>query len=138
MTAPEPVAAPANLGVPPGYERAAGRDEVPPGGLKAVRLGGLALVLCDVEGQIFAIEDNCSHQHYPLSLGELEDGELTCEWHGARFDVCTGDPLALPAVVPVRTFDVKVAGGAVYVRTAGEPPTPAEALITRDPPAARP
>ena len=119
--------------IPAGYERAAARAEIPAGGLKSVRLGGLALVLCDVDGEVFAVEDNCSHQHFPLSLGDLEDGELTCQWHGARFDVRTGEPLALPAVRPVRTFDVRVVDDDVYVRTAGEAPTPAEALIQRDP-----
>ena len=119
-------------GPPPGFERAAALEEVPPGALKAVRLDGIALVLCNVEDEIFVVEDNCSHQHFPLSKGELDDHVLTCDWHGARFDVRTGEALALPAVQPVRTFRVRVLGGDVYVRTEGEPPTPAEALIQRD------
>jgi 3-phenylpropionate/trans-cinnamate dioxygenase ferredoxin subunit len=115
-----------------GYERVAALDEIPPGSLRAVRTGGLALALCNVEGEIYAVEDNCSHQHFPLSQGELDEEVLTCEWHGARFDVRTGEALSLPAVRPVRTFAVKVEGGDVYVRTEGEPPTPPEALIQRD------
>ncbi|MFN2432348.1 MAG: non-heme iron oxygenase ferredoxin subunit [Gemmatimonadota bacterium] len=130
MSAPA-AGSPAAGEVPPGYQRAAALEDVPAGGLRAVRLDGLALVLCRVGAEVFALEDNCSHQHFPLSRGELEEGELTCEWHGARFDVRTGQPLALPAVSPVRTFDVRVVGGDVYVRTEGELPTPAEALIQR-------
>ncbi len=125
-------ARPGGEGPPPGFARAAAMEDVPPGSLKAVRLDGLAVVLCNVEGEIFAVEDNCSHQHFPLSKGELDDQVLTCDWHGARFDVRTGEALALPAVQPVRTFQVRVLGSDLYVRTEGEPPTPAEALIQRD------
>ena len=117
---------------PPGYERVASLDEVSPGTLKAARAGAIALALCNVDGEIYAVEDNCSHQHYPLSRSELEEDVITCDWHGARFDVRTGDPLSLPAVRPVRTFDVHVEHGDIYVRTAGEAPTPPEALIVRE------
>ncbi len=117
---------------PPGYERVAGLEELPPGALKAARVGGIALVLCNVDGEIYALEDNCSHQHFPLSRGELIGHELTCDWHGACFDIRSGEALALPAVMPVRTFQVQVCGGDVLVRTEGEAPTPAEALIQRD------
>ncbi len=119
-------------GVPDGFERVASTAELPPGALKAVRAGDLAIALCNVEGEIYAVEDNCSHQHYPLSQSELEDEVITCDWHGARFDVRTGEPLSLPAVSPVRTFEVRVQDGEVYVHTAGEPPTPPEALIQRE------
>jgi 3-phenylpropionate/trans-cinnamate dioxygenase ferredoxin subunit len=124
MTAPsEPLA---------GYERVASLAELPPGSLKAVRAGELAIALCNVDGEIFAVEDNCSHQHFPLSRGELDDETLTCDWHGAMFDVRTGDPLSLPAVEPIRTFQVRVVNGDVYVRTEGEAPTPPEALVLRE------
>ena len=123
-------------GVPSGYERVAAVADVPPGGIRGVRAGGLALALCNVEGEIYAVEDNCSHQHFPLSRSELDEEVVTCEWHGARFDVRTGDPLSLPAVRPVRTFDVRVHDGQIYVHTEGEPPTPPEALIQRELPGA--
>jgi nitrite reductase/ring-hydroxylating ferredoxin subunit len=125
-------AGPGAEGPPPGFARAAALEDVPPGALKAARLDGLAVVLCNVEGAIFAVEDNCSHQHFPLSEGDLEDETLTCAWHGAAFDIRTGDALQLPAVEPVRTFEVRVEDGRVWVRTAGEAPSPAEALIQRD------
>jgi 3-phenylpropionate/trans-cinnamate dioxygenase ferredoxin subunit len=131
VTPKEPSEKPATA-APPGYERAAGLDEIPLGAMKPVRLGGLALVLCNVDGEIHAVEDNCSHQHYPLSRGELDEHMLTCDWHGACFDVRSGEVLALPAVMPIRTFQVHVDGNDVYVLTEGEAPTPAEALIQRD------
>ena len=127
-----PAAPPASTLAPAGFERVASLAELPSGTLKGVRAGAIAIALCNVEGEIFAVEDNCSHQHYPLSRSELEEGVITCDWHGARFDVRTGDPLALPAVMPVRTFEVRVEGGEVFVRTEGEAPTPPEALIQRE------
>lgn len=133
-TEPAPSPETGRPGAPAGYERVASLAELPPGALKAVRAGAgaLALAICNVEGEIFAVEDNCSHQHYPLSRGELEDEILTCDWHGARFDVRSGEVLSLPAVRPVRTFEVRVEGEDVYVRSAGEAPTPPEALIQRE------
>lgn len=113
---------------PDGWMDVAAVDDVPVGGVKGVRAGSLAVALCRVEDGVFAVEDNCSHQHFPLSEGELEDETLTCAWHGAAFDIRTGDAVQLPAVEPVRTFDVRVEGGRVWVRTAGEAPSPPEAL----------
>lgn len=117
---------------PADFTRVASLAELPPGTLKPIRAGDLAIALCNVEGEVYAVEDNCSHQHFPLSQSDLEDDILTCAWHGAQFDVRTGAPLALPAVKPVRTFEVRVMDREIYVRTAGEPPTPAEALVLRE------
>jgi 3-phenylpropionate/trans-cinnamate dioxygenase ferredoxin subunit len=113
---------------PEGWVDVAGLDELPVGGVRPVRAGALAVALCRVADGVFAVEDNCSHQHFPLSEGDLEDETLTCAWHGAAFDIRTGDPLQLPAVEPVRTFEVRVEDGRVWVRTAGEAPSPPEAL----------
>ena len=100
----------------PKWARVATASEVPTGGLQAVSTDRGPLVLANVDGDIYALEDRCSHQDYPLSAGELEDGELECPFHGARFDVCTGRAVQLPAVTPVRTFRVEVRDGDVYVR----------------------
>jgi len=77
--------------------------------------GGTSLVLANVDGRICALLDQCSHEEYPLSDGELEGGDLVCAYHGARFDACTGARKALPAVLPVQSFPVEVRDGDVYV-----------------------
>lgn len=100
----------------PKWARVAAASEVPAGGLRAVATDAGELVLANVDGDIYALEDRCSHQDYPLSAGELEDNELECPFHGARFDVCSGRAVQLPAVTPVRTFQVEVRDGDVYVR----------------------
>jgi 3-phenylpropionate/trans-cinnamate dioxygenase ferredoxin subunit len=77
---------------------------------------GREIVLCEVEGEIYALDGICTHEELPLDGGEVEDGVLECPWHGARYDVCTGRVRALPAVRPLRTFPVRVdEAGDVYV-----------------------
>lgn len=90
-------------------------DDVPENDVKAVMVGELAIVLINKDGQIYALEDRCSHEDFPLSTGDLASGEITCSLHGARFDIETGQPRALPAVLPVRTFDVRVEDGDIQV-----------------------
>jgi 3-phenylpropionate/trans-cinnamate dioxygenase ferredoxin component len=80
--------------------------------------GGEKLVLVRWEGELFALEDRCSHRDFPLSDGEVEDGELECVFHGARFDVRTGKATRLPAIRPVRTFPVEIRGDQVFVKLA--------------------
>ena len=100
----------------PKWARVASASEVPAGGLRAVSTDRGPVVLVNVGGDIYALEDRCSHQDYPLSAGELDDDELECSFHGARFDVCTGRATQLPAITPVRTFPVEVRDGDVYLR----------------------
>ena len=100
----------------PHWTRVAAADDVPPDQLKAVQTDRGPVVLANVDGRIYALEDRCSHQDYPLSAGDIEDGQLECAFHGARFDACTGRATQLPAIAPVRTFDVEVRDGGVYLR----------------------
>ena len=95
--------------------RVASAAECPVGQLAAVMAGDLPIVLANVDGTICALEDQCSHEAYPLSDGELDGEEVVCMYHGARFDACTGARRALPAVLPVRSFPVEVRDGDVYV-----------------------
>ncbi len=80
--------------------------------------GGEKLVLVRWEGELFALEDRCSHRDFPLSDGDVEGGELECVFHGARFDVRTGKATRLPAIRPVRTFPVEIRGDQVFVKLA--------------------
>jgi len=73
------------------------------------------VVVAKIGPNYFAIEDRCSHDDNPLDEGDVEDGQIICPRHGARFDLATGEARRMPAVAPVRTFPVKVEGGAVFV-----------------------
>ena len=102
-----------------GFVRVASIDEVPPGTLLGVRVNGTNVCLANVDGEVFAFRDNCSHKDFPLSQGTLEDDQIECAWHGARFDVATGRALRLPAIKPIHAYDVKVEDGDVYVAVEG-------------------
>ena len=69
---------------------------------------GLIKHLCNLEGEVYALQGYCSHEQLPLDGGEIEDGILTCEWHGAQFDVRTGAVCSPPASIPLRGFDTRV------------------------------
>lgn len=74
----------------------------------------ICLVRVDEE-TVYALQDRCSHRDFPLSSGRIEDGQIECAWHGARFDMENGKALCLPAIRPVRTYEVKIEDGQVYV-----------------------
>jgi 3-phenylpropionate/trans-cinnamate dioxygenase ferredoxin component len=97
------------------FVRVASLDAVPPGTLLGVEVGGHRVCLANAAGEICAFRNNCSHKDFPLDAGTLEDGQVTCAWHGARFDVRTGRALRLPAIKPIPTYEVKVEDGAIYV-----------------------
>lgn len=98
------------------WVEAAPAPSCPPGEVLRVELGKLEIVLANVEGTVYALEDICSHQDYPLSDGELEGTELECAFHGAKFDVCTGEATQLPAIKAVRSFEVEDRDGVLYIR----------------------
>ena len=97
------------------YVRAAGVADVPEGHAIVVDVEGESLALARVDGDIYCIDNICTHDGGPLGEGELEGTALECPRHGARFDVCTGRALSFPAVVPVNAYDVKIEGQDVLV-----------------------
>jgi 3-phenylpropionate/trans-cinnamate dioxygenase ferredoxin subunit len=74
-----------------------------------------AIALFRTEDGVYALVDNCSHENYPLSEGWVEDTQVECALHGSCFNLRTGDPDVPPAVVPVRTFPVRIEGDDVLV-----------------------
>jgi 3-phenylpropionate/trans-cinnamate dioxygenase ferredoxin subunit len=77
---------------------------------------GEPVVLANVDGQVFALKDQCSHEEFPLSDGEVEGSVVVCQYHGARFDLATGAPRGLPAVKPVKSYAVEVRENEIFVR----------------------
>jgi 3-phenylpropionate/trans-cinnamate dioxygenase ferredoxin subunit len=100
----------------PEWVRVASVDDLPPGKLLGVEAEGRRIVLANVDGEVYALLDQCTHQDYPLSDGRLEGARLECIYHGARYDVRSGRAVQLPAIRPVKMFEVDVRGDDVYVR----------------------
>jgi 3-phenylpropionate/trans-cinnamate dioxygenase ferredoxin component len=92
-------------------------DELPPGEVKIVRVGELALGVYNLNGELYALEDRCSHDDGPLCEGDYEpdEGYAVCPRHGSHIDIRTGKALTLPAVYPVDTFPVRVEDGIIKV-----------------------
>lgn len=90
-------------------------SEVPPGTAKAYEVESEAVAVCNVSGELYAIYDVCTHDEGSLNQGALDGYEIECPRHGARFDVRTGEVKALPAVLPVDTFKVRVRGDDIEV-----------------------
>jgi len=90
-------------------------EELPPGQVKIVHEGDLAVGVFNVNGTLCALEDRCSHDDGPLAEGEFDpdEGVVVCPRHGSRFEICTGRPLSLPAYLPVETYPVWVEDGQV-------------------------
>jgi 3-phenylpropionate/trans-cinnamate dioxygenase ferredoxin subunit len=89
--------------------------DITPGTTQRVEIAGEGVLLCNVGGTFYAIEDLCTHDGGELDQGELEGCRIMCPRHGAYFDVSTGAALTLPAVLPVRTFLVRVEGDDIFV-----------------------
>ena len=91
--------------------------ELPPGTLRRVQAEDAEIGVFNCGGEVFAIEDRCSHDDGELLEGEVdwEDCRVECPRHGSWFDLRTGGPLNLPAYVPVETFPVSVEDGVIRV-----------------------
>ena len=100
------------------FVRVAKTGDVPVGQAKIYEVDGRQIALCNVDGTVYAIDDECTHDGGPLGEGHLEGDEIECPRHGARFDVKTGRALTLPAVLPVKAYAVRVAGDDIEVQVA--------------------
>jgi len=89
--------------------------DIPPARVIVVEVGDHEVALCNVNGQLYAIDDVCTHDGGPLDQGELDDAEIECPRHGARFDVRSGAATQLPAFEPVETHAVRLDGDRVQV-----------------------
>ena len=99
----------------PAYVRVAKSSEIQPGTAKRIEAGGKRIALFNLDGAFHAIDDTCTHRGGPLSEGMLAGNEVTCPWHGAVFDVTTGDVISPPAPLGVAIYPVRIAGDDVEV-----------------------
>lgn len=93
-------------------------SELPPGAVRIVKASAeLTIGVYNAGGELYAIEDRCSHDDGPLCEGDWDPEEcvVVCPRHGATFDLRSGRALTLPAYIPVDTFPVTVADGVIVV-----------------------
>jgi 3-phenylpropionate/trans-cinnamate dioxygenase ferredoxin component len=92
-------------------------EDLPPGAKRLVTWEDVEIGVVNCQGELFAIEDRCSHDDAELVEGELDEAgcAIECPRHGSWFDLRTGKPKNLPAYVPVDTFPVVVEDGVIRV-----------------------
>ena len=91
------------------------KSEIEEGKVKVVRVGDAPVGVTLIEGEYFAFADVCTHDDGPVAEGELDEYQIECPRHGARFDIRTGRALSLPAVVPIPVYAVEMDGDTVKV-----------------------
>lgn len=84
------------------------REDVPEGDVIGVKVAGKDIALYDVEGEVFATDNLCTHGAARMSDGFLEGREIECPLHQGRFDVCTGKAMCVPLTENIRTYPVKI------------------------------
>ncbi len=82
---------------------------------RRVQIDGQAIALFNVQGQYFALRDRCPHGNASLSEGWIENGEVECPLHQARFEIATGKVTCAPARENACTYAVKVEAGVVLI-----------------------
>lgn len=101
---------------------------------QSFRCEGLDILMCRVEGRLYAVEDLCSHARSPLSRGILRGHTIVCPLHGARFDVRDGSHLAAPASTGIACYTVEERDGSIRIdlpEVTSPPPSPFGSPITR-------
>jgi 3-phenylpropionate/trans-cinnamate dioxygenase ferredoxin subunit len=101
------------------YVKALSKSDLGPGSAASITLQGRRIAIFNVNGQLYAIDDRCTHDEASLAEGfvSCQDNRciVECPWHGAHFDLNTGAALTLPAVKPVHKYNVRVEGDAIEV-----------------------
>ena len=98
-----------------GFVKVGKLNDVAPGTVKVYQLPGREIAICNAGGQLYAIDNICTHDEGSLDQGELIGFEVECPRHGARFDVRSGDVTVEPAVLAVDTFPVRLDGDDIEV-----------------------
>lgn len=97
------------------YETVAKVGDLQPGEMMYVEVGEEFVCLINMDGEIHAINDTCTHEDASLSDGTIIDGEIECPLHGGTFDIRTGAPTNFPVVVAVETYGVRIDGDDIQV-----------------------
>ncbi len=91
------------------------KSEIANQSAKCVEIEGKRIALFNLGGMFYAIDDTCAHEGGPLSEGDIEGEEIECPWHGARYNIKSGDVTAPPAPTGVTKYNVRLRGDAIEI-----------------------
>jgi len=94
--------------------------ELKPGQPRTVEIEDRFVVLVRIDGDVYCIDDVCTHDGGTLGDGTLDDHCLACPRHGAKFDVRTGQAVTMPATEATGSHEVKIIDSIVYVKLSEE------------------
>ena len=90
--------------------------EIIPGQMKKVSFDGKEIVVCNVDGNYFAIDDTCTHSGASLSEGKLDGSIVTCDWHGAQFDCKNGKLIKFPGEIKdLKSYKIVIESENIFV-----------------------
>ena len=90
--------------------------ELMPGQMKKVSIDENEILVTNIDGSYFAIDDTCTHAGATLSEGKLEDSTITCDWHGAKFDCKNGKLIKFPGEInDLGSYEVIVESDSIFV-----------------------
>ncbi len=98
------------------FVKVAETGNLKPGTMMAVEVGGEPVLLANVDGEYYAVRNECSHQGVQLDDGFLEGEEVECALHGSRFNLKTGGVRLPPATQDIKCYKVKVEGNDILIR----------------------
>lgn len=99
--------------------------ELPDGRMQSCELSGREIVLCRVKGEVYALDNVCTHAFARMNEGRLKGTRLICPMHGASFDVRNGAVLGSPATTPLVTHAVRIVDQTIEVAVDPNAPPPA-------------
>ena len=97
------------------FVNAAKKKDFFPGQCVGVTLEGRNLAVSNIDGQYYAIENECTHAGGPLCEGSIEGEVVTCPWHGATFNLKTGEALSAPAFDAVKSYKTSVVADDIQI-----------------------
>ena len=98
------------------FHKVASTSEILDGEVKAFVVENVSIAICNRNNNFYAFRDECSHEAFPLSDGYLEGDNIACMYHGAEFDITTGEALCLPAIEPIEVYELKIDGDDILVK----------------------
>ena len=97
------------------FRKVAETKDLEPGTARLVEIEGKEIALFNVDGEFHAIDNTCAHRGGPLAMGTIESDVVTCPWHGATYNIKTGEVLGPPAPRGVASYKVRVEGSDIEI-----------------------
>ena len=99
----------------PRFLKALALSKLPHGTMAGVEVEGNEILLSNLGGQVYAVDGVCTHEYSPLSQGFMVEERVVCQLHLSQFDLRTGEVQNPPATTPLKTYNVKIEEGTIFV-----------------------